>query len=111
MIQSKDNKIITKLHSSVGNEIFKIYEDNEQNTNRFVVARTDKSFILCDLDFPSFMTEIPWISNGASKQSEIFIFDFHKTCILDNYGELSIVEVRYIHRFYHFSFENINIII
>ena len=111
LIQDKDNKIIAKLNSS--NEIFKIsfHRDNELNTDRFVVARTNKSLILCDLDFPTFISEITWMSDGISEQSEQFIFDFFKVCIVDNYGELSIIQVSHVCDAFTLSFKSNSIII
>ena len=88
------NKVTARLNSSFGNDILKItfHKDQELNTDRFVVAQTEDSLILCDVDYPTFISEIPWTS---CEKSEHFIFDFFKVCILDNFGELSIIEVRY----------------
>jgi len=83
------------IQTSTGDEIsnLRIYSDPETNLNRYLVAKTNESLILCDMDCTSkwLVSEIPWRQHGSGKEK--FLFDTSNACIISYAGELSIVEV------------------
>ena len=71
-----------------------IYPDIDDNELRYLIAKTKKSMILCDLSLGNAIQpfEFEWYSGDSSQ--ETFIFDAPEACIISNAGELTIVEVR-----------------
>ena len=95
LVRDKDqaNSSPVLIQSSMGEIIkLKIYNDPGTSMYRYLVARTEKSLIFCDMDSPrSSTSEIMWPHD--EKVKEKFIFDAANACIISNAGELSIVEV------------------
>lgn len=65
-----------------------IYNEPETRVDRYVVAHTDDSLILSDLDTGK-SSEIQWHGNG---ESEKYFFDTLNACLVSYAGELSVVE-------------------
>lgn len=69
-----------------------IFYEPGTSTYRYLVARTSRSFILCDIESPTQPTsEIYWHFDDTKK--ERFIFDASNACMICKEGEITIVEV------------------
>ena len=98
LVRDKDgmNSCPVLIQSSRG-EItkLKIYHDPGTSIYRYIVARTENSLILCDMESPNNSTsEVSW--RYDDKLKEKFIFDASNACIIRNAGELSVVEVSFM---------------
>jgi len=94
-IRSKDDASSTStcLNSKRGKEISKIsiHQDPTMKVDRFLVAYTETSLLLCDLQSQdNQVSEIEW---STTESRESFIFDSPNACIIKKAGELSFVEV------------------
>ncbi|GMH63033.1 hypothetical protein TrST_g9919 [Triparma strigata] len=90
LIRKKSEKHSNMIKSKFGQEITKvnIYNEPETRVDRYVVAHTDDSLILSDLETGK-SSEIQWHGNG---ESEKYFFDTLNACLVSYAGELSIVE-------------------
>ncbi len=90
LIRKKSEKESNTLKSKHGQEITKIniYSDSFTKIDRFVVAHTEDSLLLMDLE-TSKSSEIQWHGNG---ESEKFFFDTPNACLVSYAGELSVIE-------------------
>ena len=83
-IQSKSNLAVNKICA---------YRDQNTKIYRYIVARTQNSLLLKDMDCPQIsVTEIEWTGDGSGEK---FSFDSSSCCIIRKAGELSIIEVRF----------------
>lgn len=83
---------VCAIRSKTGGEILKLqfFSDFQQGKDRYVVAKTKESLIVCDTENPNAISEIPRANNKGVQK---FIFSFSNAFIICEDGEFTIVEV------------------
>jgi len=80
-IRSKNDSDLTKLQ---------FFADTQQKKDRYVVARTKATLVVCDTENPDSITEIDWDYN---KGDEIFLFSYPDAFMVYQVGEIFVFEV------------------
>jgi len=83
---------VCAIRSKTGGEILKLqfFADIREGKDRYIVAQTKDSLIVCDTDNPNIISEIPWANN---KPDQKFIFSYYNAFLISEDGEFTIIEV------------------
>ncbi len=80
------------IRSKKGGDILKLqfFPDFQQQTDRYVVAQTKDTLLVCDTENPLSFSELDWANNKGERK---FIFNYSNAFVVCEEGEFIVIEV------------------